>query len=70
MATGKVKKVIVEKGYGFIKPDDGGGDIFFHHSSLATTRIEDIEIGIDVTYEVTPGPDGKGPRAANVTPVE
>lgn len=69
MATGKVKKVIVEKGYGFIKPDDGGGDIFFHHASLLETRIEEIEIGISVTYEVAPGPDGKGPRAANVTPV-
>lgn len=70
MATGKVKKVIVDKGYGFIKPDDGGGDIFFHHSSLTTVKIEDIQVGVAVEYEVVPGPDGKGPRAANVAETE
>jgi CspA family cold shock protein len=67
MAEGKVKKVVVEKGYGFIQPGDGGGDIFFHHSSLVGVAIEDLPTGVDVSYDVSPGNEGKGPRAVNVS---
>lgn len=66
MAVGKVKKIVLEKGYGFIKPDDGGADVFFHHTATSALQIEDLGVGDNVTYEVQPGPDGKGPRAINV----
>ncbi|MBX7166524.1 MAG: cold shock domain-containing protein [Pirellulales bacterium] len=66
MPTGKIKKIVLEKGYGFIRPDEGGGDVFFHHSATGETKIEDLGVGDAVQYDVQQGPDGKGPRAINV----
>ena len=62
MAEGKVKKVISDKGFGFI--DGEGGDIFFHHSALVGVAIEALQEGEQVKYDVGRGP--KGPRAENV----
>ena len=66
MPSGKIKKVVSDKGFGFIRPDDGGDDVFFHHSSLQGVQIEDLGMGDSVTYETEAGKDGKGPRAVNV----
>ncbi|MGD9647943.1 MAG: cold-shock protein [Pirellulales bacterium] len=66
MPAGKVKKIVTEKGFGFIRPDDGGADVFFHHSSLVDLQIEEIGMGDSVTFDVEAGRDGKGPRAVNV----
>ncbi len=66
MPAGKVKKIVSEKGFGFIRPDDGGADVFFHHSSLVGLQIEEIGMGDSVTFDVEAGRDGKGPRAVNV----
>ena len=62
MAEGKVKKIVSEKGFGFIEGD--GGDIFFHHSGLVGVAIEELREGELVKYDVGRGP--KGPRAENV----
>ena len=62
MPQGTIKKVLTDKGFGFIEGD--GGDIFFHHSSVEGTAIEALQIGQAVTYEEGRGP--KGPRAENV----
>jgi len=62
MPQGTVKKVIADKGFGFIEGDRG--DLFFHHSCLEGVTIETLQIGQSVTYEVGSGP--KGPRAENV----
>ena len=62
MPEGKVKKVIADKGFGFIEGD--GGDIFFHHSALVGVSMESLREGEKVKYEVGRGP--KGPRAENV----
>ena len=62
MPEGKVKKVIAEKGFGFIEGD--GGDIFFHYSALIGVAIEALQEGERVKYDVGQGP--KGPRAENV----
>ena len=64
MPQGKVKKIIADKGFGFIEGERG--DIFFHHSALVGTTIEQLQEGQLVEYEVGSGP--KGPRAENVTP--
>jgi cold shock protein len=65
MPQGTIKKVIADKGFGFISGE--GGELFFHHSSLEGTAIEALRIGQAVTYDEGRGP--KGPRAENVKPV-
>ena len=62
MPQGTIKKVIAEKGFGFIEGQ--GGDIFFHHTALLGTTIEELREGQLVEYEEGRGP--KGPRAENV----
>ena len=62
MPQGTIKKVLTDKGFGFIEGDRG--DIFFHHSAVEGTTIEALQIGQAVTYEEGRGP--KGPRAENV----
>ena len=62
MPEGKVKKVISDKGFGFIEGE--GGDIFFHQSALVDVAIEVLREGEPVKYDVGRGP--KGPRAENV----
>lgn len=53
-----------EKGYGFIKPDDGSKDVFYHLSSVVGVAFDDLNEGDAVTFEIVDGP--KGPAAANV----
>jgi CspA family cold shock protein len=65
MPQGTIKKIVADKGFGFI----GGerGELFFHHSALEGTTIEQLRVGQAVTYEEGRGP--KGPRAEKVRPV-
>jgi len=62
MPQGTVKKLLMDKGFGFIEGERG--DIFFHHSALEGTSIEALSVGQQVEYEEGRGP--KGPRAENV----
>ncbi len=62
MPQGTIKKVLSDKGFGFIEGE--GGDIFFHHSSVEGERIENLKEGQLVEYEEGHGP--KGPRAERV----
>jgi CspA family cold shock protein len=62
MPQGTIKKVIAEKGFGFIAGDRG--ELFFHHSALQGVTIEALHEGQKVEYEEGRGP--KGPRAENV----
>ncbi|MFN8160258.1 MAG: cold shock domain-containing protein [Solirubrobacterales bacterium] len=66
MATGVVKWFSNEKGYGFITPDDGGDDLFVHHSEIQAEGFRSLEDGARVSYEPTHGP--KGPVATQVRP--
>ncbi|MBN1394120.1 MAG: cold shock domain-containing protein [Pirellulales bacterium] len=71
MPQGTIKKLVPDRGFGFISAD--GGDIFFHHSVVADDKFDELHEGQSVTYEVITGPDergrDKGPRAATVAPV-
>lgn len=62
MPQGTIKKVIADKGFGFIAGERG--ELFFHHSALEGTSIETLRIGQAVTYTEGSGP--KGPRAENI----
>lgn len=53
-----------DNGFGFIKPDDGGKDVFFHAQSLVDVAFDDLQEGDNVTFDVEQGP--KGPAATNV----
>ena len=61
---GTVKWFSDEKGYGFIRPDDGSEDVFVHHTGITGDGFKSLEEGDKVTYEVTQG--RKGLQAENV----
>jgi CspA family cold shock protein len=67
MATGTVKWFNNDKGFGFITPDEGGKDLFVHHSAIQSNGFRTLEDGAKVSYESEDGP--KGPKAINVTQV-
>jgi CspA family cold shock protein len=67
VSQGTVKWFDGEKGYGFIRPDDGGEDIFVHHTGIAGQGFKSLEEGDKVTYEVTQG--RKGLQAQNVSKI-
>ena len=57
---GTIKKIIKDRGFGFIVPDDGTEEIFFHRSRLAPKiYFEDLREGAEVQFEVRPGEKGR-----------
>jgi CspA family cold shock protein len=62
--TGTVKWFNDEKGYGFITPDEGGKDLFVHHSGINMEGYRTLAEGSRVSYDEEPG--DKGPKAVNV----
>lgn len=62
---GTVKTIVAEKNFGFITPEDGSKDIFFHASSLVGLEFSQIKAGDMVSFDVEESE--KGPRATNVT---
>jgi len=66
MSTGLVKWFNASKGFGFIAPDDGGDDLFVHHSEIKTDSYASLDEGQKVEFEV--GEGKKGPCATNVVP--
>ena len=65
MPTGKVKWFSLDKGYGFIEPDDGSKDVFVHRNNVEELgRNEGLREGEEVEYDVEETP--KGLSAQNV----
>lgn len=65
MAQGTVKWFNSEKGFGFIAPENGGNDVFVHHTAIQGSGYKSLNEGERVSFEVTRGP--KGDQASNVT---
>lgn len=65
MPQGKIKKLITDKGFGFIAAD--GKELFFHQSSVEGSKFGDLREGQAVEFTEGQGP--KGPRGENVRPV-
>ncbi|MBY0244918.1 MAG: cold shock domain-containing protein [Sphingobacteriaceae bacterium] len=62
--VGTVKWFNDTKGYGFITPENGGKDIFCHHSAIHATGLRSLSDGQQVEFDVKEG--SKGPEAENV----
>ena len=60
---GKIKRLIRERGFGFITAEDSK-EVFFHRSALAGEDFDALEEGTSVEFDLERGP--KGPRAINV----
>lgn len=67
MHKGKIKKLIRERGFGFISDTDGR-EVFFHQSSLVDIKFDALSEEQEVEFEVEKSP--KGPRAINVRIVQ
>ena len=67
MSTGKVKWFSDQKGFGFITPDDGGKDLFVHHTSIVSAGYKTLREDQAVEYDEGQSP--KGPQATNVKPI-
>lgn len=64
MATGTVKWFNDSKGFGFITPDEGGKDLFAHHTSIRMDGYKSLKEAQKVSFEVVDGQ--KGPAATNI----
>ena len=63
--TGTIKRIVHDKGFGFIKPDDVTEDVFFHRSRLGPgVQFEGLREADEVEFQTRPGE--KGPQAFNV----
>ncbi len=64
MTTGTVKWFNADKGFGFITPDDGSGDVFAHFSAISSSGFRSLEENQRVSFTITQGP--KGPQATDI----
>lgn len=63
--TGTIAKLMTDRGFGFIKPDEGDKDLFFHARAVVGDAVyDDLREGDKVTFEIEEGP--KGPSAVDV----
>jgi CspA family cold shock protein len=67
MASGTVKWFNAQKGFGFIAQDDGGADVFAHHTAIESDGFRSLEENQRVEFEVTQG--AKGLQAVNIRPI-
>jgi CspA family cold shock protein len=68
MTTGTVKWFNSTKGYGFIRPEDGGADVFVHVTAVQRSGMHALIEGQRITYEVVR--DRGKLAAANLTPAD
>lgn len=64
MATGKVKWFNNAKGYGFVRADEGGDDLFVHYSYIEMDGYKSLKAGQEVVFDIQD--QGKGQHAVNL----
>jgi cold shock protein len=67
MASGTIKSIRTEKGFGFIAPEgaSSGNDLFFHHSAVADGGFDAMHVGQQVSFDEGPDPRDPSRRRAN-----
>ena len=68
MSTGQVQWFNNAKGFGFILPDEGGGDLFAHYSAITMDGYKTLKAGQAVSFDIIEGP--KGLHATNIVAVQ
>jgi cold shock protein len=67
MATGKIKSLVKDRGFGFIQVEGGSADVFFHQTSVAGGSLDSLSEGQTVEFDIEPDPrDPRRSRASNV----
>lgn len=70
MSNGRLKGTVkffnTEKGYGFIKPDNGNKDIFVHITAVQRSGLPQLDEGMHLGFEVKPDANGRGPQAVEL----
>jgi CspA family cold shock protein len=61
--AGRIKKIIPDRGFGFVRADDGN-EVFFHRTELTLVDFDALEEGQVVEFDIVDSP--KGPRARNL----
>ena len=64
MSAGSVKSYSAQKGFGFITPDEGGPDIFVHHTAVQAGGFRTLDLNARVQFEIIQG--ARGPQATSV----
>jgi CspA family cold shock protein len=67
MAIGTVKFFNTSKGFGFIAPDDGGKDLYFHATAVEMAGMRSLAEGQKVSFDIQP--DARGSKAVNLKAV-
>jgi CspA family cold shock protein len=65
MERGTVVRLIRDRGFGFIRLEDGS-EVFFHHSAMNAGEFDSLQDGEELEFSVEQDPRGRGSRAANV----
>ena len=65
MARGTIVRMIRDRGFGFIRTEDGS-EIFFHHSAMPRGMFDTLQEGQELDFEIETDPRGRGQRATNV----
>jgi CspA family cold shock protein len=67
MATGKITRIVRDRGFGFIQPDGAEGEVFFHTSSVEQPTFDELNEGQQVEFETEP--DSRQPQRSRAVHV-
>ncbi len=65
MATGTIVRMIRDRGFGFVRVEDGS-EVFFHHSAMEHGVFDTLQEGQELEFDIETDPRGRGQRAMNI----
>lgn len=64
--TATIVRLVQDRGFGFLKDNQDGGEYFFHRTAVVGTNFDNLTVRDQVYYDVSTSDNKKGPRADNV----